>query len=84
MGSALLLSPPEAPRFVVPFRAQNLLNCGSAIHAGSLEAPARISCQDTESSDTVSWLLVAERQDAVIRAAGWTDEEGRVIVEPAL
>jgi len=41
-----------------------------------------IEAQDADCTDTVSWLIVAERKDPNIVGAGWTDEEGRVIVEP--
>jgi len=41
-----------------------------------------IEAQDSDCTDTVSWLVVAERKDPNIVGAGWTDEEGRVIVEP--
>ena len=41
-----------------------------------------IECQNTDSSDTVSWMVVAERQDQHMIDAGWTDDEGRVILEP--
>jgi hypothetical protein len=41
-----------------------------------------IECKDSVSDDTVSWMVVAERCDAHIMETGWTDDEGRVIVEP--
>jgi hypothetical protein len=43
-----------------------------------------ISCEDTNSTDTVSWLVVAERQDEHMKDAGtdWTDDDGRPILEP--
>lgn len=41
-----------------------------------------IEAQDADCTDTVSWLVVAERKDPNIVSADWTDEEGRVIVEP--
>ena len=43
-----------------------------------------ISCQDTNSTDTVSWLVVAERQDEHMKESGtdWTDSDGRPILEP--
>ena len=41
-----------------------------------------IEAQDADCTDTVSWLVVAERKDPNIVGANWTDEEGRVIVEP--
>ena len=41
-----------------------------------------IDCADPASTDTVFWMVVAERRDAHMRAASWTDDAGRVIVEP--
>ena len=41
-----------------------------------------ILCEDAASTDSVSWMVVAERQDPHIRETGWTDDDGRVIVEP--
>ncbi len=43
-----------------------------------------ISCEDTNSTDTVSWLVVAERQDEHMKESGtdWTDDDGRPILEP--
>ena len=41
-----------------------------------------ISCQDGSCSDKVSWLVIGERQDEGIKSSDWTDEEGRLIVEP--
>ena len=50
---------------------------------GSVEGGTlTIECQNTDSSDTVSWMVVAERQDQHMIDAGWTDDEGRVILEP--
>jgi hypothetical protein len=41
-----------------------------------------ISCQDASCSDTVSWLVIGERHDETIKSLDFTDEHGRVIVEP--
>jgi len=41
-----------------------------------------ISCQDASCSDRVSWLVIGERQDQHIMDIDWTDDNGRVIVEP--
>lgn len=41
-----------------------------------------IEAQDSDCTDTVSWLVVAERKDPNIVGASWTDAEGHVIVEP--
>lgn len=44
---------------------------------GTLE----IECKDPASTDTVSWLVVAERADPFIKHSTMTDEMGRLIVE---
>lgn len=41
-----------------------------------------ISCQNENSTATISWLVVGERQDKHIIDTDWTDENGKVIVEP--
>jgi hypothetical protein len=41
-----------------------------------------IECQNAESTATVSWLVVGERQDKHMFDTEWTDENGKVIVEP--
>ena len=41
-----------------------------------------ISCQNTNSTATISWLVIGERQDKHIMETNWTDENGKVIVEP--
>jgi len=41
-----------------------------------------IECENGTCTDTVSWLVVAERQDQHMLDTDWTDETGRVIVEP--
>jgi len=41
-----------------------------------------IECSEASSSDTVSWMVVAERCDQHMIDTKWTDSEGRVIVEP--
>jgi hypothetical protein len=50
---------------------------------GSVEGNTlTIESKDIVSDDTVSWMVVAERCDPHIMETGWTDDEGRVIVEP--
>lgn len=44
---------------------------------GTLE----IECKDPASTDTISWLVVAERADPFIKHSTMTDETGRLIVE---
>jgi hypothetical protein len=41
-----------------------------------------ISCQNTSSTATISWLVVGERHDQHMIDTDWTDENGKVIVEP--
>jgi hypothetical protein len=41
-----------------------------------------ISCQNTTSTATVSWLVIGERHDQHMIDTEWTDENGKVIVEP--
>jgi hypothetical protein len=41
-----------------------------------------IECQDTNSTAEVSWLVIGERQDQHMMDTEWTDDNGRVIVEP--
>jgi hypothetical protein len=43
-----------------------------------------IECQNTESTDEVSWLVIGERQDEHMFDTEWTDENGKVIVEPLI
>jgi hypothetical protein len=41
-----------------------------------------IDCQNSSSSATISWLVIGERQDKHMFETKWTDENGKVIVEP--
>ena len=41
-----------------------------------------ITAQDNICADTISWLVVGERHDSHMYDTEWTDENGRVIVEP--
>ncbi|NBX77596.1 MAG: hypothetical protein EBQ92_13675, partial [Proteobacteria bacterium] len=41
-----------------------------------------IECQNSSSSAVVSWMVIGERQDPHMYDTDWTDENGRVIVEP--
>ena len=40
-----------------------------------------ITAQDNSSTDTISWMVVGERQDAEIKASSLTDDDGNLIVE---
>jgi hypothetical protein len=41
-----------------------------------------ITCQNNSSTATISWLVVGERKDQHMYDTDWTDENGKVIVEP--
>jgi len=41
-----------------------------------------ISCQNESSTATVSWLVIGERHDQHMKDTDWTDDNGKVIVEP--
>jgi cytoskeletal protein CcmA (bactofilin family) len=43
-----------------------------------------IEAQDPTSTDSISWMVVGERQDDHMIDTGWTDEIGKVIVEPLI
>jgi hypothetical protein len=41
-----------------------------------------ITAQDNTCTDTISWLVIGERKDQHMYDTSWTDENGKVIVEP--
>jgi hypothetical protein len=41
-----------------------------------------IRCQNQQSTATISWLVIGERKDKHMYDTDWTDNNGRVIVEP--
>jgi len=41
-----------------------------------------INCQNSSSTATVSWLVIGERHDKHMIDTEWTDDNGKVIVEP--
>ena len=43
-----------------------------------------IEAQDATCTDSISWMVVGERQDDHMLNTGWTDETGKVIVEPLI
>jgi hypothetical protein len=43
-----------------------------------------IDCEEGTCTDTVSWMVVAERQDDEIKAQSSTDEDGHLILEPLI
>jgi hypothetical protein len=42
----------------------------------------RITCENNLSTATVSWIVIGERQDQHMIDTEWTDENGKIIVEP--
>ena len=51
---------------------------------GSVEGNTlTINCQNSSSTAAISWMVVGERQDQHMLDTNWTDENGKVIVEPA-
>ncbi len=43
-----------------------------------------IEAQDNTCTDSISWMVVGERQDEHMYDTEWTDENGKVIVEPLI
>tara|TARA_S200002703_G_scaffold158775_1_gene170037 strand:+ start:87 stop:1196 length:1110 start_codon:yes stop_codon:yes gene_type:complete len=43
-----------------------------------------IEAQDSACTDSISWMVVGERKDPHMYDTAWTDDEGKVIVEPEL
>ena len=41
-----------------------------------------VDCQDPTSTALISWMVIGERQDKHMMETEWTDENGKVIVEP--
>jgi hypothetical protein len=41
-----------------------------------------ITAQDNTCTDTISWMVIGERQDQHMYDTNWTDDNGKVIVEP--
>jgi hypothetical protein len=41
-----------------------------------------IECQNASSNATIAWMVIGERQDKHMYDTEWTDEIGKVIVEP--
>ena len=53
-----------------------------AVRGSVSDHTLNIICADSDSGDTVSWMVVAERQDEDIRNQDNTDSDGRLIIEP--
>jgi hypothetical protein len=43
-----------------------------------------IECQNNSSNATISWMVIGERKDKHMYDTDWTDENGKVIVEPLI
>ena len=43
-----------------------------------------IIAQDNSCTDTISWMVVGERQDNTAKSLNVTDDDGNLIVEPAI
>jgi len=41
-----------------------------------------ITAEDNSCTDTISWMVVGERNDQHMKDTNWTDNDGKVIVEP--
>jgi hypothetical protein len=41
-----------------------------------------IESQNTSSSDEISWMVIGERKDKHMMDTDWTDDNGKIIVEP--
>ena len=41
-----------------------------------------ITAQENSCTDTISWMVIGERQDDMIRSLDMTDDNGDLIVEP--
>jgi hypothetical protein len=41
-----------------------------------------ITAQDNSCTDTISWMVIGERHDQYMKDTGWTDSDGKVILEP--
>ena len=41
-----------------------------------------IEAQNNDCNDTISWMVIGERQDRHMYETDWTDDNGKVIVEP--
>jgi len=56
---------------------------GWTLVKGSVSGNAlTITAQDNTCTDTISWLVIGERKDAHMLNTDWTDDNGKVIVEP--
>ena len=54
----------------------------TAVKGSVSENTLTITAQDNTCTDTISWLVIGERKDAHMLNTDWTDDNGKVIVEP--
>ena len=55
-----------------------------AVKGSVLGNKLTITCQNSSSTATVSWLVIGERHDQHMKDTDWTDDNGKVIVEPLI
>jgi len=53
-----------------------------AVKGSVLGNKLTITCQNPSSTATISWMVIAERQDPHIINTDWTDSNGKIIIEP--
>ena len=53
----------------------------SAVRGAVSGSTLIVTCKDTTSSDTISWMVVAERDDPTYHASTITDDDGLFIIE---
>lgn len=54
----------------------------SRVRGSVVGAVLTIECEDAKCADTVSWMVIGERHDKHVMDTDWTDENGKVILEP--
>jgi hypothetical protein len=54
----------------------------TAVKGSVSGATLTIQAQDNSCTDTISWMVVGERKDKHMFDTDWTDDNGKVIVEP--
>jgi len=54
----------------------------TAVKGSVSENILTITAQDNTCDDTISWMVIGERQDQHMIDTDWTDENGKIIVEP--
>tara|TARA_R110000824_G_scaffold292455_1_gene480878 strand:- start:120 stop:785 length:666 start_codon:yes stop_codon:yes gene_type:complete len=54
----------------------------TAVRGSASGSTLTIEAQDASCTDTIDWIVIGERHDQHMIDTGWTDDNGRVIVEP--